>query len=706
MAVTITTKFYELQDESSPGDAEAGEWNDLAKVVFTSPNMDTPNTAGTRSHVLPGQGDIGLWYESSSYMYRLESEQLETSTDFYNYRSDVFASFDMSPQPSTITVQNPSHPTFYDYVKESAGCAEDTYSDITHYISGEVVKLQYRGTSESYIYTSYTLETSTYTSNTGSCGQQEYYPPTCIGCPMEYIPNYLRTTSSNQYHWIGTVIPGDLECTIDFTFTRPIKVRKVTFSAATVDSYTYCRRSGQGPNVDCDASNTVSTDPDPDYCTESSLSYFFGAYKIQGSSDGSNWTDLYTGDNTTTATSATCYIDDGDGADYFTYYRLLIQNNTNLNAAFESGYYAIRNLKFYEVTYSDENGNDPEPFYVFDADGSYKSISINNIEELSSGSYADDINTIAYVTGTTEMLSVSGTPDYSSYLTNTYKATDTDDYTMEVYGNATSVSGAASVTGNMNVANLGQDSCTGTTQIVAVSGTPGNVVTTATASFNNNHWEGTNYVSETVSYQTTVTGASDGSYNQTVTVSGYMTANRDRTVTAYGDLYRLNVYSVTGSGTVASGTDLAGWGYVTSERPLDLDIQNSVVFELTLGDAYNCRLTAWDDVTHSTTLNEIIAGDHCRVSAMAYCATGGKVSPEKSASPINCVFAPIHNRIFKGNTTYMGTKYYYGDFDMAYRSDPDVYGDYLMFKPMLYNITDAISYGIHDFVITLHYSYT
>ena len=47
MAVTLTTKFYE-----SGGDT----WNDLSKIVFTSPNIDSPNTAGTRSHILPGQG--------------------------------------------------------------------------------------------------------------------------------------------------------------------------------------------------------------------------------------------------------------------------------------------------------------------------------------------------------------------------------------------------------------------------------------------------------------------------------------------------------------------------------------------------------------------------------------------------------------------------------------------------------------------------
>jgi hypothetical protein len=30
----------------------------------------------------------------------------------------------------------------------------------------------------------------------------------------------------------------------------------------------------------------------------------------------------------------------------------------------------------------------------------------------------------------------------------------------------------------------------------------------------------------------------------------------------------------------------------------------------------------------------------------------------------------------------------------------------LFFKPMLYGLHAGISYGVHDFVIVLHYSYT
>jgi hypothetical protein len=53
MAVTITTEFYETT------------WHDLSKVVFTSPNMDTGITAGTRSHILPGELNLATWYEDT-----------------------------------------------------------------------------------------------------------------------------------------------------------------------------------------------------------------------------------------------------------------------------------------------------------------------------------------------------------------------------------------------------------------------------------------------------------------------------------------------------------------------------------------------------------------------------------------------------------------------------------------------------------------
>lgn len=153
------------------------------------------------------------------------------------------------------------------------------------------------------------------------------------------------------------------------------------------------------------------------------------------------------------------------------------------------------------------------------------------------------------------------------------------------------------------------------------------------------------------------------------------------------------------SGTLVSGTCVSGSGYSAFCQA------NSVNFELTFGDCENCRLTAWDDATHSTTLNEILMGDHCRVSAVALYYSGDDF---KYPDSVTQTHAPVYNRIFKGDVQYMGTDYYYGDFAMSYQGgiDPNNHGDFLFFKPMLYGLHSGISYGVHDFVIVLHYSYT
>lgn len=137
---------------------------------------------------------------------------------------------------------------------------------------------------------------------------------------------------------------------------------------------------------------------------------------------------------------------------------------------------------------------------------------------------------------------------------------------------------------------------------------------------------------------------------------------------------------------------------------------NAVLFEVTGGECYNCRLTAWDDATHSTLINPIFTGDHCRVSAYAFYLKNTTtdtviLNPFTEANSVP-IMAPVKNRIFKGDTVYSGTEYYYGDFDMLDRQGTGYRGDYLLFKPMLYGIDESMPYGVHDFLIVLHYSYT
>ena len=162
--------------------------------------------------------------------------------------------------------------------------------------------------------------------------------------------------------------------------------------------------------------------------------------------------------------------------------------------------------------------------------------------------------------------------------------------------------------------------------------------------------------------------------------------------------------STTGTETLDDTSSLYWWnlGKYSSSW---LDYTNSIVFKLTVGECYNCRLTAWDSVTHTSVANDLLASNRCRVHAIAFNSSGEDIiipSPETygDITPYEIIHAPAYDQILKGST------FYYGDFDMVYRYQSDIYGDYLMFKPYLYNIDDSIAYGVHDFYITFHYSYT
>lgn len=146
------------------------------------------------------------------------------------------------------------------------------------------------------------------------------------------------------------------------------------------------------------------------------------------------------------------------------------------------------------------------------------------------------------------------------------------------------------------------------------------------------------------------------------------------------------------------------------------DIWNSVVFEVTSGENYNNRVTAWDDVTHSSTSNFLIDSDRVKASCANYSWTGGtedNPTTVKYGGPVDPdtlepedPFGPQYNITLKGNTV-SGSENYYGDFDMIYSTPTSGRnGDYLIVRPWLDNINSSVPYGVHDFVITLHYSYT
>jgi hypothetical protein len=148
-------------------------------------------------------------------------------------------------------------------------------------------------------------------------------------------------------------------------------------------------------------------------------------------------------------------------------------------------------------------------------------------------------------------------------------------------------------------------------------------------------------------------------------------------------------------------------GYVSSAPGpgAEFHAYNSIKFELTSGENYDNRLTAWDDVTHSSIENYLIDSNRVKVSAVAYYYNLGG-GTEDDPDTIVEVEAPQYNIILKGNTTVSGQgDAYYGDFNMTYKTGYDG-GDLILFRPMLDNIDGSVPFGVHDFVITLHYSFT
>ena len=147
------------------------------------------------------------------------------------------------------------------------------------------------------------------------------------------------------------------------------------------------------------------------------------------------------------------------------------------------------------------------------------------------------------------------------------------------------------------------------------------------------------------------------------------------------------------------------------------DLRNSITFEVTNGENYNNRLTAWDGVTHNSTSSFLLSTDRVKASCANYSWSGGTednpgtVEYGGSVDPNTLLpddpFAPQYNITLKGNTTISGVDYYYGDWDMIYSLPTSGRnGDFLIVRPWLDNIDGSVPYGVHDFVITLHYSYS
>jgi len=173
------------------------------------------------------------------------------------------------------------------------------------------------------------------------------------------------------------------------------------------------------------------------------------------------------------------------------------------------------------------------------------------------------------------------------------------------------------------------------------------------------------------------------------TISGTVNESFNENISAPNDLMYLQYSDV----PINSDT--------VSPRPRRHHGGNSIIFSVTFGEAYDCRLTAWDDDTHSTTNNKILDEEHYKVDVVAYKSNAYNTAHEPVFMNENClVYPPAYNKVLKGDDEY------YGDFDLVYSINDGEYGEYLAFTPRLINMDDSFTAGSYDFITSLHYQYT
>ena len=109
MAATITKHFW-----------NGSEYKDITKIVFTSPNFNSPSIAGTRSHIQPGSQYIGTWYESVDFMYIQKNDQ-----NYFDRKNSMESFFGLLELREDFDLDRESILPF-------------DYCDIKHYCSNEI----------------------------------------------------------------------------------------------------------------------------------------------------------------------------------------------------------------------------------------------------------------------------------------------------------------------------------------------------------------------------------------------------------------------------------------------------------------------------------------------------------------------------------------------------------------------------------------
>lgn len=347
MAVVITSKFY-----------QANAWKDISKIVFTSPNLDSPAVAGTRSHILPGEGDLGTWYEDTSSMYRIESTQQTTDSDFYNYRMECKDTIDFKKE-GYIDVYNANTKNLDSLIKEYTNVELLGYTNSVQLITDKKSTLEYT-TIQKNINEIFEVSPDRLT----EIVERRYKQ-----CSSSVNILYYTLSLDRNYGWYTPIITELPQCHITFEFQSSIKISAISMSSVEVNQL-----------LTTIPLTTVCNTPTPTATsTVTNKTYFFGNFNVQGSNDENTWTTLYTGANTTNLTKFIYF----NTAQYFKFYRINILNNTGLNSTtFDVNYYGMRALKLYTYEFSDEDGSEDIALYEFSDPDNPRVFKINNIFPL------------------------------------------------------------------------------------------------------------------------------------------------------------------------------------------------------------------------------------------------------------------------------------------------------------------------------------
>jgi len=169
--------------------------------------------------------------------------------------------------------------------------------------------------------------------------------------------------------------------------------------------------------------------------------------------------------------------------------------------------------------------------------------------------------------------------------------------------------------------------------------------------------------------------------------------------------YDITFSNVVGTSVVSITDYFSTWEDNLSNDSVWAHAKNTIIFEATNGEAYDCKLTAWDDDTHTTTSNQILNGSHYRATCAVYKAVGGTKTEPLSGNHNDILVHPVGvDKVLKGNDSY------YGTFTFIHIANGGItgqeHGNYLIFLPRLAGMDDTFGAGNYDFITTFHYSYT